>query len=111
MKVRSARSLGSSVVRDTGGFAALEREWQELYQDSPNATPFQSWAWLYSWWECYGADYELRLVTIWDDESLVGLLPFMLERSRPGVTRLLFVGSGQSIYLDLIAREGWEGQV
>src|SRR5215203_985766 len=101
MKVRSAQSLETSVVRDTGGFAALEREWQELYQDSPHATPFQSWAWLYSWWECYGADYE----------SLVGLLPLMLERSGPGVTRLLFVGSGQSIYLDLIAREGWEGQV
>jgi hypothetical protein len=45
----------SSSGRGPGGrdgrrreFAALE-EWEELYWKNPLGTPFQSWAWLYSW--------------------------------------------------------------
>jgi CelD/BcsL family acetyltransferase involved in cellulose biosynthesis len=40
----------------------------------------------------------------------VGLIPLMLER-RGGFGRLLFVGTGITDHLDVIAREGWEGEV
>jgi hypothetical protein len=99
------------VVEDARGFAALEGEWEELYRDSPAATPFQSWAWLYSWWESYGGGRGLRLVTVRSAGGLlVGVLPLMLER-RHGLARLLFVGTGLTPHLDLIAREGWEDWV
>ena len=111
MRVCLTQELESSVIRNVGDFAALEQEWQELYHNSSLATPLQSWAWLYSWWQCYGADYELRLVTVRAEGLLVGLLPLLLDRSRLGVVRLMFVGSGLSAYLDVIEREGWEGQV
>jgi len=52
------------VLCDTQGFAALKQEWEELYDNPPLVTLFQSWAWLYSWWEIYGERYELRLVTV-----------------------------------------------
>ena len=39
------------IVADSWGFAALEEEWDDLHRQSPRATPFQSWAWLYSWWQ------------------------------------------------------------
>jgi CelD/BcsL family acetyltransferase involved in cellulose biosynthesis len=110
MKVSSTGLLETSVLQDTRSFAALEEEWQDLYGQSPAATPFQSWAWLYSWWESYGEDYELRLATLRCEDVLVGLLPLMLER-RLGSRRLLFIGSGQSIYLDILVRKGWEDQV
>jgi CelD/BcsL family acetyltransferase involved in cellulose biosynthesis len=110
MKIGSAGLLETSALGSTRDFAALEGEWQDLYHHSSAATPFQSWAWLYSWWEVYGKDYELRLVTVRCDGILVGLLPFMLEH-RFGPRRLLFVGSGQSIYLDIIVRRGWEERV
>ncbi|MDN5698484.1 MAG: hypothetical protein L0G70_11000, partial [Rubrobacter sp.] len=38
-----------AIVSSTAEFAALEEQWDELYDDCPRATPFQSWAWLYSW--------------------------------------------------------------
>jgi CelD/BcsL family acetyltransferase involved in cellulose biosynthesis len=86
-------------------------EWEDLYHDSPLATPFQSWAWLYSWWESYGEDYELRLVAMRDEKGLlVGLMPLMLQRQR-GLTRLLFIGTGITEYLDILARKGWEARV
>src|SRR5215212_4449445 len=99
------------VLSDTQGFAVLKQEWEELYDVSPLVTPFQSWAWLYSWWESYGEGCELRLITMRNGEGLlVGILPLMLER-RWGFGKLLFIGTGQTCYLDVIAREGWEEEV
>jgi CelD/BcsL family acetyltransferase involved in cellulose biosynthesis len=103
--------LDTAVLRDTREFASLEEEWDDLYRHSPRATPFQSWAWLYSWWECYGEDYELRLVAVREGGLLVGLLPLMLER-RWGFGRLLLIGgNAMTPYKDVLAREGWEQEV
>jgi len=102
--------LEVAVINEANDFAALEEEWEELYRNSPLATPFQSWAWLYSWWEYYGGGYELRLVTIRDDGLLVGLVPLMLQRLA-GFGRLLFIGTGLTDYQDVLVREGWESPV
>jgi CelD/BcsL family acetyltransferase involved in cellulose biosynthesis len=111
MKPYSTHPPETAVLEDAEGFAALEREWEDLYQDAPLATPFQSWEWLYSWWEFYGEPYELRLITVRNESGvLVGIVPLMLKR-RWGFGRLLFVGTGITDYLDLLARRGWEGYV
>jgi CelD/BcsL family acetyltransferase involved in cellulose biosynthesis len=113
---RSAKLLGVAevvveVIEDSLGFAALEEEWEGLHRQCPRATPFQSWAWLYSWWELYGDNHELRLVTVRDGRGLlVGVAPLMLEYGR-GLSRLLFVGTEQTDYLDVLIRERWEDQV
>jgi CelD/BcsL family acetyltransferase involved in cellulose biosynthesis len=100
-----------AILKNAWEFAALEEEWEDLYRDSPQATPFQSWAWLYSWWEHYAEGHELRLVTMRNASGLlVGLVPLMLERRR-GFGRLLFIGTGLTDYQDLLARKGWEAQV
>ena len=107
----TGQRLDTTVVRNAKEFASLEGEWDDLYRHSPRATPFQSWAWLYSWWESYGEGYELRLVTVRDGEGLlVGILPLMLER-RWGLGRLLLIGAGPTDYLDVLAREEWEQEV
>lgn len=111
MKLSTGATLDIAVLEDTGGFAALEEEWEELYRRSRLATPFQSWAWLYSWWEHYGEGYGLRLVVMRDEVgALVGLLPLMLER-RGGQGRLLFVGTGLTDHLDVLAGAGRETEV
>lgn len=102
--------LDTAVIRDARGFAALEEEWDDLYHHSPRATPFQSWAWLYSWWESYGDGYEPCLISVREGGLLVGLIPLMLER-RLGFGRLLFVGTGMTDQLDMLAREGREEAV
>src|SRR5687767_12019553 len=87
-----------TILEDAKEFAALEREWEDLYRDAPLATPFQSWEWLYSWWEFYGEPYELRLITVRNESGvLVGIVPLMLKR-RWGFGRLLFVGTGITDY-------------
>src|SRR5918995_1592468 len=99
------------IIDDVQRFAALEEEWAELHHHSPQATPFQSWAWLYSWWEFYGEGNELWLMTVRNDQGLlVGAVPLMLERSF-GLSRLLFVATGPTDYLDVLVREGWADRV
>jgi CelD/BcsL family acetyltransferase involved in cellulose biosynthesis len=111
LSTRLSKLLRTEVLRNAEQFAALEEEWEDLYHDSARATPFQSWAWLYSWWEFYGEDYELRLVTVRNDRGLlIGLAPLMLQHG-PGFSKLLFVGTGPTDYLDVIIRQGWEDQV
>jgi CelD/BcsL family acetyltransferase involved in cellulose biosynthesis len=100
-----------TILKETRQFANLEDEWQELYHNAPLATPFQSWEWLYSWWEFYGEGYQLRLITVRSEGLLVGILPLMLKRKRWGFERLLFLGTGITDYLDVVAREGWEEYV
>ena len=106
----AGQQLDAAVLRNGKSFASLEEEWTGLYEHCTSVTPFQSWAWLYSWWEHYGEDYELRLITLRSDELLVGVFPLMLER-RAGLGRLQFIGSGATDYLDVLAREGWEEKV
>ena len=108
---RVYQNVEVAVLDEDRRFAELEGEWEELYRECPRATPFQSWAWLYSWWEHYGERYELRLVTVRSEDGLlVGLLPLMLGR-RGSLGRLLFIGTGITDYLDVLVREGWEEQV
>lgn len=108
---RAVGRLEAGVVDDGAGFAALEGEWGALHASCPSATPFQSWEWLYSWWEHYGGPYGLRIVTVRDGGGdLVGLAPLMVERGR-GFGRLLFIGHDLSDFLDVLAVGGREGDV
>jgi CelD/BcsL family acetyltransferase involved in cellulose biosynthesis len=110
-KVSTASPLDVAILMNKQDFRALEQEWEDLYHNSPLSTPFQSWSWLYSWWESYGDDYELRLITVRDGTLLVGIIPLMLER-RWGFRTLLFIGKEQEFgQLDLLARKGWEDKV
>jgi CelD/BcsL family acetyltransferase involved in cellulose biosynthesis len=112
MSSRPAEDLEAAVVDDGREFATLEEEWEELYWEDPLATPFQSWAWLYSWWESFGGGYGLRIITLRNDEGLlVSLLPLMLRRNRLGFGRLTFLGTGLSDRLDVLVRGGWESEV
>ena len=100
-----------SIVENAQAFATLEQEWNDLYHDSLLVTPFQSWAWLYSWWQSYGKRYKLQLIMVRNGQGLlIGILPLMLEHRR-GIRRLLFVGTGLSDYLDVLARKGCEAEV
>ena len=111
MSTRLGKLLRTEILRSAVEFAALEEEWEDLYHDSAQATPFQSWAWLYSWWESYGEDYELRLVTVRDGRGLlVGVAPLATSIGLASAS-CSFVGTGPTDYLDVLIRERWEDRV
>jgi hypothetical protein len=94
----ASTELTVDVIRDGDAFRALDDGWHTLYDASPGATPFQTWEWLYTWWEIYGTPGGLRLVIARRDDRLVGALPLMVT----GPGRLQFVGTGLSDHLDAL---------
>ncbi|MFG3346612.1 GNAT family N-acetyltransferase [Streptomyces sp. NPDC048018] len=71
-------ALRAEVCRDGAEFGRLGAEWTELYARCVTATPFQSHAWLHSWWLSYGRPGALRVVLVRRaDGTLVAAAPLM----------------------------------
>ncbi|WP_221352820.1 GNAT family N-acetyltransferase [Streptomyces beigongshangae] len=72
--------LRTELCADEREFGRLAEEWGVLYRRCGAATPFQSHAWLHSWWLSYGTPGRLRLVLVRDGGDLVAAAPLMLVR-------------------------------
>lgn len=69
---------------------ALRPEWAALVEAAEDATVFQSWDWVASWFEHFGAGRELLLFTVRDAGGrLVGAAPCSRARSAGGLLRLV----------------------
>jgi CelD/BcsL family acetyltransferase involved in cellulose biosynthesis len=88
--------------------AALEPEWRELLGSCPShASIFQSPTWLRTWWGEFGADRELVLLSVRDEQRLVGVLPLMREGAR-----LSFAGDTEVCdYMDFPCTSGREPEL
>lgn len=96
METRAARD--AAIIVDAGQLTALRDEWRLLWNRSPSATPFQSPDWLIPWWDIF-APGELRVVTVHQNEELVGLAPMYHEAA---TARLLPIGLSLSDYQDIL---------
>jgi CelD/BcsL family acetyltransferase involved in cellulose biosynthesis/SAM-dependent methyltransferase len=101
--------MGTAIISDITGLEALEAGWWELFESCPEATPFQSPAWLIAWWRAFHPG-DLRVIAVSDGDRLVGLGPFYIERRISG-GRLLAMGIGTSDYLDVLVSPDRRGPV
>jgi CelD/BcsL family acetyltransferase involved in cellulose biosynthesis len=101
-------SVNVECVRDIARFRSLRAEWHELFRVCPDVTPFNSWDWLFSWWQAYGRAHQLRLLLVRVDGSLAGILPLYwtsetsAARARCRVLRLVGDGSFDSDHLGFL---------
>lgn len=99
-----------AVVTETAALESLRREWEALWLQAPEATPFQSPAWLIPWWRHIG-EGELLTLALREHGELVGLLPLYVHAAPDGRRRLFPLGIGTTDYLDAIIRSGHEAAV
>ncbi|MFC8226256.1 GNAT family N-acetyltransferase [Streptomyces sp. NPDC057287] len=92
--------LTVTLCRDLPDFADLAAEWDALHRRCPTATPFQSHAWLHSWWLSYGTSGRLRVVLARRDGRLIGAAPLMLVH-RP-MPLLVPMGGSISDFFDIL---------
>ncbi|MFI2781011.1 GNAT family N-acetyltransferase [Streptomyces sp. ALB3] len=92
--------LTVTLCRDLPDFAALAVEWDALHRRCPTATPFQSHAWLHSWWLSYGIPGRLRVVLVRRGGRLIGAAPLMLVH-RP-MPLLVPMGGAISDFFDIL---------
>jgi len=93
------------VRTDDGALGLLEEDWRDLHRRSHPETPFQSHAWLESWWREYGRPGQLRLVLVRRDGRLVGAAPLMLVHRGPWQI-LGPVGGDESDFHDVLLDAG-----
>ena len=93
--------IETKLVMDLPALAALEPQWWELWARCAKATPFQSPAWLLSWWEEFHPG-KLLCGTATVGGQLVALFPFYLEDDNKAAPRLLPIGISLSDYIDVL---------
>lgn len=97
---------------ETGGFAALRPEWNDLLHSSCCETIFLTWQWQTTWWQHLGEGSLLLLGFRADDRRLVGLAPLYYDSSDPDKRVLRMIGCRDvSDYLDVIVASGYEDAV
>ena len=106
-------------VTDGTGLRELASEWNGLLAESATGSLFLRHEWLSTWWDVFGADFELRLLLVRDaGGALLGAAPLMTGRG-PGKLRgrlrhLLFVGQQgetHAEHLDVLVRRDAAGEV
>ncbi|MFF1449431.1 GNAT family N-acetyltransferase [Streptomyces sp. NPDC058274] len=90
----------TELVTDEREFADLAPAWGRLYRRCSAATPFQSHAWLHSWWLSYGTRGRLALVVVRDGGELRAAAPLM--RVRAPLPALVPLGGAISDYGDVL---------
>lgn len=85
---------------EPASFSLLAPSWRRLHRACPTATPFQSHAWLHSWWQSYGARGRLRVLLIRSGGRLVAAAPFM--RAPGPLPVLVLLGGGISDFGDVL---------
>ena len=97
-------SIMPSVTSET--FDTLTDYWfastGNLYWNSPFILP----AWLKVWWQNFGVDNELHLISVRDSEQVIGVAPLQLK----GDTASIVGGENVCDYLDFIVTPGKENE-
>lgn len=103
-------------IENAAAFERLRDEWNALLESSSSNCLFLSWEWLHTWWQHLAEDTKLSILAVRWNGELAAIAPLVLRP--PRYSRLLpfrsleFLGTGfvGSDYLDLIVRQGREGQ-
>ncbi|WP_404827663.1 GNAT family N-acetyltransferase [Streptomyces aureocirculatus] len=100
LPVATGGPLTTGLCVDEAEFASLSGSWQRLYRVCGEATPFQSHAWLTSWWRSYGRPGRLRVLLVRDGGELVAAAPLMRAPGPVPVLRPL--GGAISDFADVL---------
>ena len=61
----------------TENFDSVGRDWDRLISEVPDLSPFATPEWQQTWWNMFGGDADLNLLTVVQDGNVKGLAPLM----------------------------------
>jgi hypothetical protein len=96
-------NLSKRVHRSENAFKDLKNSWNKLVGIA-GADVFQLHEWQYSWWNVFGANNDLHIITYWLEDELVAILPFFIENRK--LSRLRFIRSLQLIGSHITTAKG-----
>lgn len=96
--------MSTEVITSADALSGMESAWLDLCRRTPDATPFQTPAWLLPWWRTFGSD-ELATIVARDGDRLEALAPLYVIRDDEESLGML-LGTGISDYLDVVGEAG-----
>ena len=60
-------------------FESFQSEWERILPQCPSNTIFVTPWWQRIWWEHFGDGADLRILSVWDEDELIGIAPLMLN--------------------------------
>jgi CelD/BcsL family acetyltransferase involved in cellulose biosynthesis len=75
--------MRTELLTDTDALRRLRDPWHALHA-AAEGTIFQTYDWLWSWWTIYGSRFGLRILALWQDGDLAGLVPCYVDRNALG---------------------------
>ena len=79
--------LHTRVLTSACGLTDIEQDWRALHQRS-GGTVFHSYEWLVTWYSILESRLPVRVLTCWNDHTLVGLFPFSVQPIHLGIRRV-----------------------
>ena len=98
------------LISDQAQLDDLEKDWGELFDLAPTASPPLRWEWVREWWRVYGPIYGnrgrgLRIICVRRGPDLIGVLPLYqtTPRGQWGARRLRFISTGEAEFEETCA--------
>lgn len=111
MPFESADTISVEELTSIEALESVRDEWLQLWRACPTTTPFQSPAWLISWWQRLAGN-GLWTLAFRQSGRIIGLAPlFVYQADSRAPRQLVFIGTGISDYLDILAAPGFEAAV
>ncbi|HLC73596.1 MAG TPA: GNAT family N-acetyltransferase [Candidatus Nanoarchaeia archaeon] len=101
-------------IRSKERFYSIKDDWNKLLNESQNPNIFLTWEWLYEWFDILGSEFNLYVITVKENNCIIGIAPFILNKNNfPQIKIISYIGSTSvcSDYLDLIIKQGYEEDV
>jgi CelD/BcsL family acetyltransferase involved in cellulose biosynthesis len=89
------------LVKNIHELEKYESDWDRLATN-----PAMAFHWMKSWWQAFGANHELHVLVVSNDQGIViGIAPWYISK-KPGTRTLKFLGSGKvcSDYLQILTQ-------
>ena len=88
-------------------FSGLETAWEELLSAATTNHIFSTPQWQRAWWQAFGNDGQLLLLSVRRDTELIAIIPLMRQGEK-----IAFIGSSDVCdYMDFVARCGQEAAI
>jgi CelD/BcsL family acetyltransferase involved in cellulose biosynthesis len=82
MSKTDTQTLTCRIISDAGNWESLAPNWGGLLLKTPEATPWQSMAWLTPWWKQMGGSRRLMITVVLRGDSPCLILPLQVGESR-----------------------------
>ncbi len=75
-------------INDIGELQRYADAWSELLRLTPRASLFHSLEWLTTYWRHFGQDQQLRVLIVFDGDSVTGIVPLVVRREHKRIATL-----------------------